>query len=295
MAGEDLNYYYLGHLMAARAGAALGGGAGRRLQPRGRDVLRALGRSRRSGSRTRSAAAVRVGLWGVGAVHRGGHDRLRPRSCSTTAGRCATTTGSAPSRVIQGTINEFPCVLVHARRPARARDGDPVHAAGARVRRSSSRCRAGAAAARRRRRSSSCVAAIAIGTLYAINAWSLPVVAGLVALGALVRLRDAPSAARAGAHARAGRWWCCCSRVLAVLPFLLTYDTAAARLRQRERPRAVRGLGARPRRSSTASSPTWSSTAYRDPARALAPPVADGGLGARGGAVRGLAAGGRRT
>ena len=31
------------------------------------------------------------------------------------------------------------------------------------------------------------VAAISVGTLYAINAWSFPVVAGLVALGALVR------------------------------------------------------------------------------------------------------------
>ena len=56
------------------------------------------------------------------------------------------------------------------------------------------------------------VAAIAIGTLYAINAWSFPVIGGLVALGALVRMRERAQRARARAHARVGARRRSCSR-----------------------------------------------------------------------------------
>ena len=102
------------------------------------------------------------------------------------------------------------------------------------------------------------VAAIAIGTLYAINAWSLPVVAGLVALGALVRLREAPTRARAGAHAHVDGggdacsrcWPCCrsCSPTTRRPP-----ASAASTTAPRSRPgRATTG-------SSTACSPTSSS------------------------------------
>ena len=87
------------------------------------------------------------------------------------------------------------------------------------------------------------VAAIAIGTLYAINAWSFPVVAGLVALGALVRMRDAPDAARA----RAARWRgrSCCSLLArargAAVPAHLRHG--GRRLRHGLRARVVQRAG----------------------------------------------------
>ena len=122
------------------------------------------------------------------------------------------------------------------------------------------------------------VGAIAIGTLYAINAWSFPVVAGLVALGGLVRIRDAPTLRERG---RTLAWMLVLLvlAVLSVLPFLLTYDTAAD------------GFG---KVSDRASFSSWARDngalyglfAYlardrlRDPAGALEPPVADGRLDA---------------
>jgi YYY domain-containing protein len=68
--------------------------------------------------------------------------------------------------------------------------------------------------------------AIAVGTLYAINAWSFPVIAGLYALSALVRLRDAPSLRE---RARTLGWALAALllAVIAVLPFLLNYVAAA--------------------------------------------------------------------
>jgi len=70
------------------------------------------------------------------------------------------------------------------------------------------------------------LAAIALGSLYAINAWSFPVIAGLVLLCALVRVRSAPSVR----ERMRGLVWGIAAlllAVLAVLPFLLTYDAAA--------------------------------------------------------------------
>ena len=70
------------------------------------------------------------------------------------------------------------------------------------------------------------MAAIAIGTLYAINAWSFPVIAGLVLLGALVRVREAPTMRE---RVRTLSWVIAALllAIIAVLPFLLTYDAAA--------------------------------------------------------------------
>ena len=70
------------------------------------------------------------------------------------------------------------------------------------------------------------MAAIAIGTLYAINAWSFPVIAGLVLLGGLVRVREAR---RMRERVRTLSWVIAALllAVIAVLPFLLTYDAAA--------------------------------------------------------------------
>ena len=70
------------------------------------------------------------------------------------------------------------------------------------------------------------VAAIAIGTLYAINAWSFPVVAGLVLLGGAVRAGE-PGSLRERGRALVWALAALLLAVIAVLPFLLSYDAAA--------------------------------------------------------------------
>ena len=70
------------------------------------------------------------------------------------------------------------------------------------------------------------VAAIAIGTLYAINAWSFPVVAGLVLLGGAVRAGE-PGSLRERGRALVWALTALLLAVIAVLPFLLSYDAAA--------------------------------------------------------------------
>jgi hypothetical protein len=128
-------------------------------------------------------------------------------------------------------------------------------------------------------------AAIAIGTLYAINAWSFPVIAGLVALCAVVRARDAPSVRE---RARTLAWMAVLLllAVLAVLPFLLSYDAAADGLGERDEAGRLLVLGDRPRRRSTGCSRSWPHglPGGADP---LAPPVADGGVDAAVARVRG--------
>ena len=103
-------------------------------------------------------------------------------------------------------------------------------------------------------------AAIALGTLYAINAWSFPVIAGLVALCAVVRARDAPSVRE---RARTLAWMAVLLllAVLAVLPFLLSYDAAARRARERD----AAGRRSRPGRPTTRRSTGCSSTSSSRP------------------------------
>ena len=94
MAGEDLNYYYLGHLMASGLIrlSAVAPDVGYNLAVAtffALSVVAAFGLAYAIGG-PRGDRAV-----GRGAVHRRGDDRLRRSSCSTTAARCASTTGSA--------------------------------------------------------------------------------------------------------------------------------------------------------------------------------------------------------
>ena len=286
--GEKLNYYYLGHLMAAGAGAALGGGAGRRLQPRGRDVLRALGgrgvRARLRARRPRCGSAS--GAWRC-ASWRG---RSAPGcSCTATPDRCATYDWFGASRVIKGTINEFPSFSFTLAGPAWARDGDPVHAPGARVRAPARGRRTGAAAARagraraagaRRSRSGRCTRSTR-GRCRSSRGWWRS--------AALVRGREAPTCASGRGRSR-GRWLMAAraARRAAVPAHLRHGGRGFGSVTKR----ASFSSWARDTESSTAFSPSSSSGLLRG-ARALAPSVADGGLGARGGAVRRLAAGGR--
>ena len=146
MAGETVNYYYLGHLLLALPAHVLGLEPERRLQPRASPALFALSRlggvhARRDavggGARARRARRRRAGRRRAGggrAVPRARQPRGRARVAATPTTRRGDYDWFGASRVIEDTINEFPVVLVHARRPARARAGDPVHAARARVR-----------------------------------------------------------------------------------------------------------------------------------------------------------------
>ena len=200
-------------------------------------------------SRSRSALGGRAGaagLWGVALCVVAGTTGAGLDAARATAGRCAPTTGSAPSRVIPDTINEFPAFSFLLGDLHGARDRGAVHAARARLR-AAGRGRRAAAAPRGRAALELGVAALAIGVLYAINAWSFPVVAGLVASARVVRLRDAPARASAGA-ARVG-----------VVPLRARGDRRAAvpaHLRRR-RPRARVVASARrsaPSRATTARS-----------------------------------------
>ena len=223
MAGEDLNYYYLGHLMAAGllrlSGVAPDVGYNLAVATFfALSVVAAFGLAYALGER------IVIGLWGVAlCVVAGtigsGLDLLQD------GGPLRTYDWFGASRVIEGTINEFPAfsftlqdlhghvmaipfsflALAFGLQLATTGPAPPPR---------------GPATVEL------VVAAIAIGTLYAINAWSFPVVAGLFALGALVRMRTAPTLRE---RVRTLVWTLVVLLlgVLAVLPFLLSYDAAA--------------------------------------------------------------------
>jgi YYY domain-containing protein len=223
MAGEELNYYYLGHLMAAGL-VRLSGVApdvGYNLSVAAYfaySVTAAFGLAYALGDR------LAIGLWGValcivaGTVG-GGLELVRE------GGPLREYDWFGTSRVIEGTINEFPAfsftladlhghvmaipfsllALAFGLQLATAGPAPPPR---------------GPAALELG------VAAIAIGTLYAINAWSFPVVAGLVLLGAVVRAGE-PGTWRERGRAPLWALAALLLAVIAVLPFLLTYDAAA--------------------------------------------------------------------
>jgi YYY domain-containing protein len=223
MAGEDLNYYYLGHLMAAGlvrlSGVAPDVGYNLAVA-----TFFALSVVAAFGLAYAIVGRVAGGLWGValcvvaGTVGSG-------IELFAEGGPLRGYDWFGASRVIEGTINEFPSfsftladlhghvmaipfsllALAFGLQLAVVGPAPPPR---------------GPAALEL------VVAAISIGTLYAINAWSFPVVAGLVALGALVRLQDAPTL-RERVRTLAWALVVLVLGVLAVLPFLLTYDTAA--------------------------------------------------------------------
>ena len=190
MAGEHLNYYYLGHLMTAGLVrlSAVAPDVGYNLAVAtffALSVVAVFGLAYALGGR------VRVRPVGAGAVHRGGTVGSGLQLVNDP-GPLRDYDWFGASRVITGTINEFPSFSfmlqdLHAHVMAipftllALAFGLQLAIAGP------------APPPRGPAALELVVAAIAIGTLYAINAWSLPIVAGLVALGALVRLRDAPT------------------------------------------------------------------------------------------------------
>ena len=116
MAGESLNYYYFGHLLMAMPMQVLAARAERRLQPRARRAVRPLAPPRCSRSRARCGRrrACRCAA-GRSAP---GWPRWRCASCSGTSRAAKAWVDAddppgdydwfAPSRVIKDTINEFP-------------------------------------------------------------------------------------------------------------------------------------------------------------------------------------------
>ena len=231
MAGEDLNYYYLGHLMAALLVRICGvePSVGYNLAVAAFFALSvvaafALAFSLRGFVSRAGRGPVAAGLWAValclvlGTV--GGGEQLL-----SEGGPLREYDWFGASRVIPGTINEFPSfsfvladlhahvmaipfslvVLAIALQLALAGPPQPPR---------------GPAALEL------CAGAIAIGSLYAINAWSFPVLAGLVVLGVLVRLRD-PVGIRERARTIAWLVVLLALAVIAVLPFLIGYDPAA--------------------------------------------------------------------
>ena len=125
-----------------------------------------------------------------------------------------------------GHDQRVPVVLVRARRPARARDRAAVHACSRSRSRCRSRCRARAGTCCGARSAEALAAALAIGSLYAINSWSYPVAAGLLAAAVVVWLRDARRRP-ARLPARVARRSCWSASFVLILPFVLNFDPEA--------------------------------------------------------------------
>ena len=223
MAGENLNYYYFGHLMAAGlvrlTGVAPDVGYNLAVA-----AFFALSVVAAFGLAYALVGRISGGLWGVGLCIVAGTVGSGLELFSD-GGPLRDYDWFGASRVIPHTINEFPAFsftladlhghvmaipftflgLAFGVQLATAGPAPPPR---------------GPAALEL------VVAAISLGMLYAINAWSFPVVAGLVALGALVRLREAGSLRE---RVRTLVWIVVALllAVLAVLPFLVTYDSPA--------------------------------------------------------------------
>jgi YYY domain-containing protein len=232
MAGEDLNYYYLGHLVAALPMGLLGGAP---------DESYNLALAVLFGLSAAAVFTFGATLWAAARIEvRGGPVGAGLAAVAlclvlgNLAGAKAWIDASepprdydwfAPSRVIEDGIAEFPWFSfnlgdVHAHVLAipftflalafalqvvlTGPRGDVVLR--------------GAAEA--------LAAGLAIGALYAINAWSYPVVAGLLVLAAAAWMLDPASAGR---RVYAGLWTglVVLASVVLLLPFWLEFDPAA--------------------------------------------------------------------
>ncbi len=218
LAGETLNYYYLGHVamgtLAGLAGAEPSRGynlAVAALFALSATAAFAVGAALWAGLRgsTRARGPIGGGLLAVALCLVLGN-LAAARELFETTGPLTAYDWFAPSRVVPGTINEFPAfaftlgdlhahvlaipatLIVVALAVQVVSAGPPGRGAGV-------------------------VAAIVLGSLYATNAWSYPVAAGILVLAAILRR----GAAAWTALVLAGS-------VVAVLPFLLDYEPAAS-------------------------------------------------------------------
>ena len=238
MSGETLNYYYFGHVVLAWPikllglrpdagyllswGVLIGAHGDRGLRVRGHAVggrargarrARAARRAGARGARRAALVAILGNLAGVRTWIRAEDPPQGLRVVRPVAGD-------------PGHDQRVPVVLVHPRRPARARARAAVHGARARVRaadRAARAARGRCCGARSPRRSP---AALALGALYAINSWSYPVAAGLLAAAVVVWLRTA--GARGGAAtASSGSGLVLVASFVLILPFILNFDPEA--------------------------------------------------------------------
>jgi YYY domain-containing protein len=230
LSGADLNYYWLGHLAMAIVVKLTG------VAPdQGYNLAVALTLALTAtavftvGATLWAAArgapgAIGAGLAAVGIVVVAGN-LDGARQLIADGGPLATYDWFAPSRVIEDTITEFPWFSfllgdLHAHLLALpftllaiafvlqvVLDGPRVSPRGRAV-------------------FETLGAALTLGMLYTINAWSYPVMAGLLVLGTVGWMRDGRSLA---ARAAAARWLpaVLALSALIVLPFHLTFDPAA--------------------------------------------------------------------
>jgi YYY domain-containing protein len=231
MAGEDLNYYYLGHLAMAMLIRVVG------VAPdEGYNIAFAL-----LVALTASAVFTFAGtLWAAARAARGG-----PVAVGVTAVVVTLVLGNlagvrtwfdsvdppggydwfAPSRVIPGTINEFPWFSyllqdLHAHVLALP---FTVLALGFALQVALSGPRGDAVW---RGVAEALAAGLAIGALYAINSWSYPVAAGLLVPAVVIWLRTPASAGRR-VYALVWLGLVLVASVVLMLPFWLEYDPAA--------------------------------------------------------------------
>jgi YYY domain-containing protein len=232
MAGEDLNYYYLGHLSMAMFVKVMGSAP-----DQGYNLAFAL-----LGALSAAAVFTLAGtLWAAARPDvRGGPVAVGLVAVvvglvlGNLAGVSAWIDASdppadydwfAPSRVIEGTINEFPAFSLllqdlHAHVLAipftlvALAFALQVLLAGPR---GGSVLRAVAEAL---------AAGLAIGVLYAVNSWSYPVAAGLLVLAVAAWARSAEARGRRG-YAAVWLGLVLLAGVVFVLPFWLTFDPAA--------------------------------------------------------------------
>jgi len=221
MAGEDLNYYYFGHYLMAFVIRLTGvaPSAGYNLALALTFALSAVAAYALGATLTATAGGRRPVLIGIVAA------ALVCAAGTVDAALQLFTAGGplrgydwfGPSRVIPDTITEFPAFSFLL--------GD-LHAHVLAIPFTLLALGFGLQVARTGiARRDVLPAGIAVGVLYAINSWSFPVVAAIVALCPVLWLRARPrgASARAAAAWSVGVLWVA---VLAVLPFWLTFEAA---------------------------------------------------------------------
>jgi YYY domain-containing protein len=237
MSGEDLNYYYLGHVALAWPARLLG------LAP---DEGYLLGWGLLLGLSATAVFTVAAALW---AAARRALGERAPRGGPVAAGLLAVALclvlGNlagvrawldaahppgdfdwyAPSRVIPGTINEFPAfsfVLGDLHAHVLAIPFTALALAFAlQVALTGPRGDLALRAV-----AEGLAAGLAVGILYAVNAWSFPVGAGLLVAGTVLWVRDRASAGRRG-YALSWLALVLAASVVLLLPFWLRFDPAA--------------------------------------------------------------------
>ena len=236
MAGEDLNYYYLGHLAMAWSIKLVGHRAGRGynlafalLAALTATAVFTFAGTLWAAARPRLAGVARRAGAGRRDRRRGLHRARQPRRRARVARRRRPARRLRLVRAVArdpGHDQRVPVVLVPARRPARARARAAVH----RRWRSAFALQVALAGPRGdavlRGVAEALAAGLAVGVLYAINSWSYPVTAGVLVGAVVIWLRDPSERGRRG-YALIWLALVLVASFVLVLPFWLNFDPAA--------------------------------------------------------------------